>query len=174
MFCAASICGLLENWEGIDTDSMSEFIVSCTAFDGALGIVPGSESQGGATYCGIAALVTSGRLQKVLPASAQEKVEHWLVSRQVGGFQGRCNKEPDACYAFWNGATLALLNKRSFVNDESCRTFLLNCQSSYGGFSKFPKGFPDLLHSYYALSWLSISGETSLSSFQLPLQIPLM
>ena len=31
------------------------------------------------------------------------------MQRQVGGFQGRVNKDPDTCYSFWVGASLKML-----------------------------------------------------------------
>ena len=32
----------------------------------------------------------------------------WLLNRQCPGFQGRPNKDPDTCYSFWVGASLAV------------------------------------------------------------------
>lgn len=87
----------------------------------------------------------------------QSELVRWLVFRQQAGFQGRCNKDPDTCYAFWNGATLDLLGKHSFVDIPSCQSFVYSCQHMYGGIAKFPDTRPDVMHSYYSLAWLSIA-----------------
>ncbi|KAL7530200.1 hypothetical protein ACHAXR_003359 [Thalassiosira sp. AJA248-18] len=36
---------------------------------------------------------------------------------------------------------------------------VLTCQSPYGGFGKLVRAMPDLLHSFYSLSWLALSRE---------------
>lgn len=44
---------------------------------------------------------------------------------------------------------------------QSTSTFLLEqCQHSknIGGFSKLPDTYPDLIHSFYSIAWLSIAG----------------
>ncbi|DAZ93736.1 TPA: hypothetical protein N0F65_007362, partial [Lagenidium giganteum] len=155
VFCACAISFILEDWSGIDAPAMVRFIQSCVSYDGSIGIAVNTEGQGGATYCAVAALVLSGRLMQ-LGYDTGELIR-WLVFRQQGGFQGRCNKEPDSCYAFWNGATLDLLGKHSFVDVPSCREFILSCQHPFGGFCKYPDTVPDVMHSYYSLSWLSIA-----------------
>ena len=41
-----------------------------------------------------------------------DALEYWLVNRQMkleGGFQGRKNKLVDACYSFWQGLALAVV-----------------------------------------------------------------
>ena len=103
----------------------------------------------------IASLVLTKRLMQL--DCDRASLERWLVFRQQGGFQGRCNKDPDSCYAFWNGATLRMLGKHSFVDIESCREFVMSCQFPYGGFCKYPNTVPDVMHSYYSLAWLSIA-----------------
>lgn len=97
----------------------------------------------------------SGRLMQL--GVDQSELVRWLVFRQQSGFQGRCNKDPDTCYAFWNGATLDLLGKHSFVDVPSCQAFVYSCQFVYGGIAKFPDTYPDVMHSYYSLAWLSIA-----------------
>ena len=53
---------------------------------------------------------------------------------------------------------------RSFdVTDKpSTRHFLLErCQNSLlGGFAKVPDSYPDILHTFYSLAWLSMAGES--------------
>jgi geranylgeranyl transferase type-1 subunit beta len=46
-----------------------------------------------------------------------------------------------------------------FVDDIAIKDFVLKCQSSSGGFSKYPDMYPDVLHSYYSICWLSMIHE---------------
>lgn len=83
-------------------------------------------------------------------------------NRQCNGFQGRTNKDPDSCYSFWIGATLSILGAFADTDFASTKAFLLTeCQGSplMGGFSKLPNTYPDLLHSFYSLIWLSMEQE---------------
>lgn len=155
VFCACAVAHILDDWSVIDIPAMVRFIQSCISFDGSIGIAADAEGQGGAMFCAIASLVLSGRLVQLGYDTAA--IVHWLVFRQKGGFQGRCNKDPDSCYAFWDGATLDLLGKHSFVDVEACDEFVLSCQYPYGGFCKYPHSVPDVMHSYYSLAWLSIA-----------------
>lgn len=127
-------------------------------------------------FCAIGALVLSGRLLQL--SVDQSELIRWLVFRQQSGFQGRCNKDPDTCYAFWNGATLDLLGKHSFVDIPSCQEFVYSCQFPFGGIAKFPDTMPDVMHSYYSLAWLSIASNhnkanRTTSTYALPDLAPL-
>jgi prenyltransferase beta subunit len=78
----------------------------------------------------------------------------------VGGMQGRPNKAEDTCYSYWIGGTLRLLGRDELLDVEKLRAYVLRCQSTQmGGFGKVVGAFPDLLHSFYSLSWLSLSNE---------------
>lgn len=77
------------------------------------------------------------------------------VDRQISGFQGRCNKDPDSCYSFWIGGALAILGQADIVDSGTVAKFLLEECQCKAGFSKFPDIYPDLLHSFFSLSWLS-------------------
>ena len=59
----------------------------------------------GSLYTALAALALMGALEE-LPN--RDGIVQWCAARQVGGFQGRPNKDEDTCYSFWIGATLAL------------------------------------------------------------------
>ncbi|GLE01727.1 hypothetical protein PINS_up010561 [Pythium insidiosum] len=155
VFCACAISHILNDWTGIDGPAMVRFINSAISYDGSIGITADAEGQGGAVFCAIASLVLSGRLMQL--QMDQSELLRWLVFRQQGGFQGRCNKVPDSCYAFWNGATLDMLGKHHLVDVPSCRDFILSCQFPFGGLCKYPDGVPDVMHSYYSLAWLSIA-----------------
>ncbi|GJP63074.1 hypothetical protein CLOP_g20146 [Closterium sp. NIES-67] len=96
----------------------------------------------------------------------------WCLQRQGvdGGFQGRRNKPADTCYAFWVGGTLSMLGADQLIDFVALRSFLFTCQNTrYGGFSKHPGGFPDILHSFYGVCGFCLAGEPGL----LPLHVPL-
>ena len=82
---------------------------------------------------------------------------HWCVHRQVNGMQGRPNKLEDTCYSYWIGGTLYLLGYEYLLNQKGLRNYILRCQYDLGGFGKIVGAFPDLLHSFYSLAWLSLS-----------------
>ncbi|XP_051116566.1 geranylgeranyl transferase type-1 subunit beta [Andrographis paniculata] len=173
VFCAAAICSILKNWNGMDREKAKDYIVSCQSYDGGFGLLPGSESHGGATYCAVASLKLMGFMEE--DALVEDTSCHiidvpllldWCLQRQAqdGGFQGRPNKPSDTCYAFWIGGVLRILRADKFINERALRGYLLTCQSKYGGFSKFPGLFPDLYHSYYGLCAFSLLNEPSLQS----------
>lgn len=135
-------------------------------YDGAIGIAPETESHAGAVFCAVAALVLAGRVMQL--GMDQAELIRWLVFRQQDGFQGRCNKDPDTCYAFWNGATLDLLGKHALVDVPSCQAFVYSCQFPFGGIAKFPDTMPDVMHSYYSLAWLSIAANSQRKSAGAP------
>ncbi|KAF8395106.1 hypothetical protein HHK36_019047 [Tetracentron sinense] len=178
VFCAefsdvsAAICYMLKNWSGMDRKKAKEYILNCQSYDGGFGLVPGSESHGGGTYCAVAALRLMGFIEDdVLSKSTPSSIINvpllleWSLQRQAadGGFQGRPNKDSDTCYAFWVGGVLRILGGHNFLNKEALRGFLLTCQSQvYGGFSKFPGQLPDLYHSYYGFSAFSLLEEPGL------------
>lgn len=64
-------------------------------------------SSGGTTYCALASLQLAKQLES-LSAQDRQKTVRWLVQNQAsnGGFRGRTNKDADACYCFWCGASL--------------------------------------------------------------------
>ena len=98
-----------------------------------------------------------GRLQSALSKCDQERLKRWLVLKQSCGFQGRPNKDPDTCYSFWIGATLKLLGGEHLINREKNLDFIDHCTNwRTGGITKHPGGTVDALHTYLALSALSL------------------
>ncbi|CAL0318841.1 unnamed protein product [Lupinus luteus] len=173
VYCAAAICFMLNNWSGMDKEKAKDYILHCQSYDGGFGLVPGAESQGGATYCAIASLRLMGFIEDNLLSTRASSslidvplLLDWIVQRQGtdGGIQGRPNKSSDTCYAFWIGAVLKILGGYDFVDSKSLHGFLLACQYKYGGFSKFPGEFPDLYHTYYAFTAFSMLEESGLNS----------
>jgi prenyltransferase beta subunit len=43
------------------------------------------------------------------------------------------------------------------LQHDKLRDFVFQCQTRMGGFSKMVGAFPDLLHAYYSLAYLSLS-----------------
>lgn len=180
VFCAAAICSMFENWSGMDKEKAKEYILNCQSYDGGFGLIPGSESHGGATYCAVASLRLMGFIEEDLLSKSTScciinvpLLLEWSLQRQAadGGFQGRPNKSSDTCYAFWIGGVLRILGAHKFIDEKTLRGFLLTCQSKYGGFSKFPGQLPDLYHSYYGFSAFSLLEEPGLNPISVELGI---
>ncbi|KAM7265738.1 hypothetical protein ACFE04_003421 [Oxalis oulophora] len=172
MYCAAAICFMLNDWSGMDKEKAKEYIKSCQSYDGGFGLVPGSESHGGGTYCAVASLRLMGFIgdDPLSEDGANSVIDlplllDWSLQRQAddGGFQGRPNKPSDTCYAFWIGSVLKMLGGYKFLDEKSLHRFLFTCQTEYGGFSKWPGELPDLYHSYYGYTAFSLLEEPDLN-----------
>lgn len=101
-----------------------------------------------------------------------------------GGFQGRTNKLVDSCYSFWQGSVFPILDQFLLNKDiyqsgkldspgafdafgaeggycfdqlELQRYILACCQDEAGGLKDKPGMSPDVTHTCYALSGLSLS-----------------
>jgi prenyltransferase beta subunit len=176
LYCACAISYIFQDWSGMDCNLACDYIRSCISFDGAYGLIPGSEGHGGSTFCAVASLVLMGEIESELRGrecnhdynddncndndihSFRDELIQWCVLRQVEGMQGRPNKRQDTCYSYWIGGTLRLLECDHLLDQDALKGFVLGCQSDIGGFSKLEDGiYPDLLHSFYSLAWLSLS-----------------
>jgi len=157
VYCAASICYVLDLWDAVNVERMMGFITASQTYDRAFGMGPQTESHGGCTYCALASLAMMGRLSDV---PGKEQLIDWCVKRQHFGFQGRIEKAMDSCYSFWVGASMKLLGVDDLLDREACAGFIKQCESSAtGGFQKFPESEgPDLLHSYFSVCGLSLCG----------------
>lgn len=180
VYCAAAICSILESWDGMDREKAKEYISNCQSYDGGFGLVPGSESHGGATFCAIASLRLMGLIEDDLFTKNATTnfidvplLLEWTLQRQGrdGGFQGRLNKPSDTCYAFWVGGVLKILGAQKLIHKKSLHTFLLTCQEKYGGFRKTPENLPDLYHSFYGFCAFRLLEETGLPSICVELGI---
>eukprot|EP00300_Choanocystis_sp_HF-7_P039924 c6289_g1_i1.p1 GENE.c6289_g1_i1~~c6289_g1_i1.p1 ORF type:complete len:120 (+),score=25.01 c6289_g1_i1:1-360(+) len=83
-------------------------------------------------------------------------LRRWCFSRLNQGFNGRPNKIDDTCYTFWIGASLSLIGCHHLLETTKLRQFLLETQTPYGGFGKYPEALPDILHSFYGLAGWSL------------------
>ena len=148
---------MLQDWSGLNQDRAVEYIRSCRAWDGGIALLKGNEGHGGSTFCGVASLVLMKRVDEVIDAEWRKELIQWCISRQVGGMQGRPNKAEDTCYSFWIGGTLRLLGEDSLLDHEALRSFVMKCQTRMGGFSKVIGVYPDVLHAFYSMAYLSLS-----------------
>lgn len=107
-YCALSVASVLNILTPELVDGVAEHIGRCQTYEGGIGGYPGNESHGGYTFCALAALILSGKLNTIY----LDKLTSWAVWRQMqfeGGFQGRTNKLVDSCYSFWQGALFPLI-----------------------------------------------------------------
>ena len=166
LYCACAISAMLGDWSGVDIDAAAEFVRSCVTYEGGISLVPGSEAHGGSCYTAVASLVLMNRLHEVLGDRGVDALRAWCEQRicAEGGYNGRTNKETDSCYSFWVGATLQMLGSFDDSDHTPTRTFLLaHCQAhKHGGFKKTPEHHQDVLHSFYSLCWLAMSGSPGL------------
>jgi len=186
LYCACAISHILDDWSGINKDMAVSYIRSCRSWDGGIGLIEGQEGHGGSTFCGVAALSLMGELDDVLDdgdgdidddddivdaslgpyrckrISWRHELIRWCVSRQISGMQGRPNKVEDTCYSYWVGGALKILKCDHLLDHDALRQFVMCCQTDMGGFSKLKAtGYPDLLHSFYSMAWLSLSQNCS-------------
>lgn len=122
-FNALSLLGLLDT---IDVPKAVSYIQKCENLDGAYGIRPGAESHAGQVFTCVAALAIAGRLDLV----NKDRLGGWLSERQLenGGFNGRPEKLEDACYSWWVGSSLAMIDKLHWIDGKKLASFILRCQ----------------------------------------------
>eukprot|EP00547_Thalassionema_nitzschioides_P011619 CAMPEP_0194258354 /NCGR_PEP_ID=MMETSP0158-20130606/41135_1 /TAXON_ID=33649 /ORGANISM="Thalassionema nitzschioides, Strain L26-B" /LENGTH=240 /DNA_ID=CAMNT_0038997747 /DNA_START=311 /DNA_END=1033 /DNA_ORIENTATION=+ len=160
LYCACSICHLLNDWSPLNKEKAVEYIESCIAYDGGISLLPGQEGHGGSTFCAVASLLLMECLSDTLDKDGRrQRLIHWCAHRQVGGMQGRPNKDEDTCYSYWIGATLKLLGKEELLDHDKLQNYVLSCQTHMGGFSKLFGAYPDILHAFYSMAYLSISAQ---------------
>jgi geranylgeranyl transferase type-1 subunit beta len=157
LYCACCISHMLNDWSAVDKEKAVAYVRACRAWDGAFALIPGGEGHGGSTFCATASLLLMNKLDEVLDEDWRKELIHWCVNRQVGGMQGRPNKAQDTCYSYWIGGTLRLLGQDDLLDHTKLRGFVMQCQTRMGGFGKVIGAYPDVLHSYYSMSYLSFS-----------------
>lgn len=170
-YCAIACLSLLGRLDRINVGMAASFIDSCRNPDGAYGAVPGAESHAGQgeswtfysvptlVFCCVAALNILGRLDLV----DRDRLAEWLVWRQLpcGGLNGRPEKLEDVCYSWWVLSSLAILNPSlTWIDSDRLRLFILACQDPIeGGFSDRPGDLPDIFHTLFAVTGLSLIGK---------------
>lgn len=167
LFCACAISAMLNDWSAVDKDKAVQYVLDCITYEGGIALLEGSEAHGGSCYCAVAALALMDRLGS-LSKDQRAALVKWCEMRQSTGYQGRTNKDPDSCYSFWVGATLSMLGAFEETDLPSTAAFVLgHCQAKVkegkckGGFSKYPGIYPDILHSFYSVCWLSMMANSN-------------
>lgn len=112
----------------VDVCKAVAHVQSCENLDGAYGIRPGAESHAGQVFTCIGALAIAGRLDLV----NKDRLGAWLSERQIesGGFNGRPEKLADACYSWWVGSSLAMIDRLHWIDGKKLAAFVLQCQVS--------------------------------------------
>ncbi len=154
-YCAFSICAMLNDWTCIDVPKAIQFIKSCRSYEGGYGQAPHNEAHGGSTFCAIATLYLSPfPSQSQLKPPELDQTIRWLVRNQTGegGFRGRTEKETDACYSFWNCASLKVLQSDHLIDAQANAQYIEECQFRFGGIAKVPEEMPDPYHTYLGLA----------------------
>ena len=161
VFCAAAISHLLQDWSGVDQESVMDYIRKSISFDGGIAQGPGLESHGGSTFCAVASLTLMDKLDQCLSKKQKDKLIRWCLFRLEDGFCGRPNKPSDTCYSFWVGATIKMLSPLENVAHFVAKSvdFVLQTQDDViGGMAKWPDNSTDPLHTYFGLGGLSLAG----------------
>ncbi|KAK9460243.1 terpenoid cyclases/protein prenyltransferase alpha-alpha toroid [Lipomyces oligophaga] len=179
-YCAAAIRWMIggdrlvtqEAVEDINVESAITYVVQeCWTYDGGLGMGGMSEGHGGFTYCGVGLVkLLDGDLERCFGREKLQQLIRWSVAHQVAepgedgasiaGFNGRINKDPDTCYAFWVGGTLDMLGKEWLEKTSLGRwtAYLVETTQNQdiGGFGKTADSMPDVMHSYLGLAALAL------------------
>ena len=146
----------------VDVDAAISHIKACHNFDGGFGTSPGAESHSGQIFTCLAALTLTGELESYLGESGKSRLGAWLSERQLedsGGFNGRPMKLVDVCYAWWVGASLAMVGKRHWIDRDKLISFILKCQDAEeGGLADRPGDMVDVFHTHFAVAGLSLFG----------------
>jgi len=154
-------------------DNTAYFAIRCQTYEGGFAGEPNCEAHGGYTLCGVAALALLGKTHLM----DDEALTRWLVNRQMqfeGGFQGRTGKLVDVCYSYWQAAACVIAEieierewnilpkQGGLFNETALQDYDLGASQTFqfGGFCDKPEKHPDLYHTCYALSGLSLAQES--------------
>ncbi|XP_026822060.1 protein farnesyltransferase subunit beta [Rhopalosiphum maidis] len=168
VYCSATVARLTNIYTDSLFESSAQWVIRCQTYEGGFGGVPGVEAHGGYTFCGFSALL----LLKSIHMCDTKSLLRWVANKQMsyeGGFQGRTNKLVDGCYSFWQAAIFPVIselleseNQRpmwSMYDYQALQEYvLICCQNRYsGGLIDKPGKPPDVYHTCYVLSGLSIA-----------------
>ncbi|CAG8927691.1 unnamed protein product [Penicillium salamii] len=155
LYGALNALSLLRLMHLVDVPKAVTYVQSCENLDGAYGIRPGTESHAGQVFTCIGALAIAGRLDLV----NKDRLGAWLSERQIesGGFNGRPEKLADACYTWWVGSSLAMIDRLHWIDGKKLSAFVLQCQDpDAGGFADRPGNMVDVYHTHFSLAGLSL------------------
>ena len=156
-YCAVACLSLLDRLNVIQNDKVVEFIMKCHNFDGGFGSTIGSESHGGQIFTCLGTLAICDALD-VLSDKDIALLGWWLSERQLsnGGMNGRPEKKEDVCYSWWNLSSLAIINKIDMIDKDALVNFIVRCQDPNGGICHQENQIPDLFHTLFGLTGLSL------------------
>lgn len=156
-YAATQCLALLGKLDQIDTEALTDYVLQCRNFDGGFGMVPGAESHAAHAFTSLGILSLLGKLDKV----DKDRTALWLSLRQLknGGLNGRPEKLEDVCYSWWVLSALAMLDRVDWIDKKSLREFILRTQDEQlGGMSDRPGDVPDINHTCFGLTGLSLLG----------------
>lgn len=137
--------------------------------------MPGAESHAAYVFTAIGALKILGDLDLV----DKDKLGLWLSQRQTaqGGFNGRPDKLADVCYSWWILSSCFMIDRQSWINLDSLRRYILNCQDidtdgSGGGIADCPGNETDVFHTFFGLTALSLMEKFDLEPIDHTYAIP--
>lgn len=172
-YCALSCLALLGELERADLDAAARHIYSCLTPEGAFGMRPGTEAHAGQTFCCLAALALCGKLPT---GHTRALVVAWLRARQQigpgkeGGVNGRPDKREDGCYAWWVGASLAILAgadgaaQEETIDKEKLLKFVTCLQTEDGGLCPRRGEAADVYHTHFGVAALALLGHPATSA----------
>jgi geranylgeranyl transferase type-1 subunit beta len=156
VFCAAAVSTMLGTFSSLDVEKSITYLLDCQTYEGGFGHRPGDEAHGGPTYCAIASLDLWHALDRIRD---RRRLALWFSQRQSDGFNGRSHKGTDTCYSFWVGAPMTTLKWFDVIVDrERLLAFIFSNFCDGGQFRSQSQTPPDVLHTHFALSGLSLLG----------------
>ncbi len=137
--------------------------------------MPGAESHAGQVFCCVGALSIArslylldgdgdgagGRDDAVDGGCGADLLSWWLAERQcdIGGLNGRPEKQADVCYSWWVLSALSIMGRVSWIDTSKLGQFILNCQDDEdGGIADRPQDMPDVYHTFFGICGLSLIG----------------
>lgn len=145
----------------IDVSAGTAHVKACQNFDGAFGLSPGAESHSGQVFTCLGILAIAGELDSHLGEEGKDRLGEWLSERQLesGGLNGRPEKLVDACYSWWVGSSMAMIDRLHWLDQPKLTQFILQCQDpDEGGIADRPGDMVDVFHTVFGIAGLSLMG----------------
>jgi geranylgeranyl transferase type-2 subunit beta len=138
--------------DAVNVDKAAQYILACCSLDGHFGCVFGAESHAGQVFCCIVALSFAKSLH-LLDADLLP----WLLAEHqvdLGGLNGRPEKQVDRCYLWWILLALSILGHISGINGDKLATFMLKCQDKNdGGIADWPDNMANVFQTCFWHCW---------------------
>ncbi|KAG0142537.1 hypothetical protein CROQUDRAFT_109794 [Cronartium quercuum f. sp. fusiforme G11] len=168
VYCAAAILATVnvKPERVIDVQATVNFLAACRRYDGGYGQAPHLESQGGTTYCALAALSLLGRLEDSLSADDALETVKWLVDRQTAHDDLTAEDSDDELDAALGGPESKLIDveSKSCVRDQLLEGGTPLPEPLVAGFQGRPGKPLDACYSFWCTAALSIIQKHSVFS----------